>query len=171
MRETWLHVDWLEIFLLDRSPIEMIVRGTVIYFALFLLFRFGNKRQLGGLGISDLLLVVLVAEAANGGLAGDYTAIPSGGVLLLTLMFWNHALNWMDYHFPWFRRIYRAAPLELIRDGQILRDNLRVELITFEELMSKLRLQGVDDVARADSGERTLASFAVEAGRAVLERD
>lgn len=146
MLETWGGFDWSELFVPDKSPVEIIVRGTIMYLVLFLLFRFSNKRQLGALGISDLLVVVLVAEASNGGLGGDYSSITDGILLIVTLIFWNYFLNWLDFRFPWFRRLYRPPPLPLIENGEVIAENLRREFITYEELASQLRLQGVNDV-------------------------
>jgi uncharacterized membrane protein YcaP (DUF421 family) len=44
------------------------------------------------------------------------------------------------------RDLLRPAPLPLIKDGRILKRNLRQELITIEELMGELRQQGVESV-------------------------
>jgi uncharacterized membrane protein YcaP (DUF421 family) len=42
-------------------------------------------------------------------------------------------------------RLLRPAPLLLIENGQVLRRHLRQELVTMEELMSRLREQDVAD--------------------------
>ena len=43
-------------------------------------------------------------------------------------------------------RLLHAAPLPLIKDGKILRRNLRLELLTVDDLLGQLREQGVNDV-------------------------
>jgi uncharacterized membrane protein YcaP (DUF421 family) len=45
--------------------LESIVRGTVIYIAIFFLVRLLPNRQIGGVGMNDLLLLVLVASAST----------------------------------------------------------------------------------------------------------
>jgi uncharacterized membrane protein YcaP (DUF421 family) len=60
-----LQLSWSEIFVPTHSIVEMIVRGTIMYLGIFTLMRFILKRQTGGLSIPDLLLVVLLADAAQ----------------------------------------------------------------------------------------------------------
>ncbi len=144
----WLsNADWERVFAPDTPLIEIIVRGTVMYLALFVLLRLVVKRETGALGISDVLVVVLIADAAQNGMADDYHAIPDGLVLVGTIIFWSWILNWLGYRFPLFQRLVHPAPLPLVRDGRLLRRNLEKELITEGELMSQLRLQGVDEIA------------------------
>ena len=48
---------------LSVSPVELIVRGSLMYWALFLLFRFILRRDAGSVGVTDFLLVVLLGDA------------------------------------------------------------------------------------------------------------
>ncbi|WP_225709052.1 DUF421 domain-containing protein [Bradyrhizobium cenepequi] len=134
---------WAEVFLPTQSVLEMFVRGTIMYLVIFVLMRFVLKRQAGGLNISDVLLVVLLADAAQNGMAGEYRSITEGVVLVSTIIFWNFMIDWLEYHVPAMRRLLRPAPLMLIKDGRILRGHMRQELVTMDELMSKLREEGV----------------------------
>jgi uncharacterized membrane protein YcaP (DUF421 family) len=143
---------WDEVFLPTHSVPEMVVRGTLMYLIIFVLLRFVPKRQSGGLSISDVLLVVLLADAAQNGMAGEYRSITEGVVLVATIIFWNFAIDWLEYHVPAMERLLRHPPLMLIKDGQVLRGHMRRELVTMDELMSKLREEGVtgpEDVAEA----------------------
>lgn len=143
--------DWGEVLLPSVPLIEIVARGTLIYLGLFALLRFVLKREASTVGITDLLLIVLLADAAQNGMAGEYTSIGDGFILVGTLVFWNYALDWLAFRFPAFRSFVRPPELPLVKDGKILRRNLRKELITEEELMSQLREQGVDDIAKVKS--------------------
>lgn len=139
-------VDWASVFLPDTPILEIVVRGSVMYLALFWLLRFVLKRVAGTIGMADLLMVVLIADAAQNGLASDYTSVTDGIILVMTIVFWNYTLDWIGYRFPRFQRFFHPPPLPLVRDGQLLRSNMRRELITRDELMSQLREQGVADL-------------------------
>jgi len=141
-------VNWEQVLGFDTPVLEIFVRGTLMYLALFFMLRFIRRRQSGGLGISDLLVIVLLADAAQNGMAGNYQSVSDGLLLVGTIIFWSYALDWAAFHFPRVRRLVEPPPLPLIRDGQLLRRNLYQEQITKEELMSQLRLQGVDDTAK-----------------------
>lgn len=148
----WLSMpDWREMLVPSQPLIETVVRGTVMYLGLFTLLRFVLKREAGTVGITDLLLIVLLADAAQNGMAGDYQSVGDGFVLVGTLVFWNYALDWLAFRFPAFRSFVRPPELPLVKNGKILRRNLRKELITEEELMSQLREQGVDDISKVKS--------------------
>lgn len=133
--------------LLPEIPLELFLRGSLIYLALFALLRFVLKREAGAVGITDLLVVVLIADAAQSAMAGSYTSLPDGLVLVGPIVFWSYALNWLGYQFPHIRPLVRPQPLRLVMDGRLLPQNLRRELLTEELLLSQLRLQGCDDLA------------------------
>ena len=62
-----------------------------MYLALVLTFRFILRRDVGSLGIPDVLFIVIVADAAQNAMAGEYKSIADGIVLVATLVFWNVA--------------------------------------------------------------------------------
>jgi uncharacterized membrane protein YcaP (DUF421 family) len=138
-------MDWKSLFSLDIPLFEVIVRGSVMYVSVFILLRVVLKRQMGSLGMTDLLLITLIADASQNAMAGMYQSIPAGIVLVSTIIFWSYAFDWLSYKFPWFNRLTEPPPLPLIKDGKMLRRNMRHELITEEELMGQLREQGLDD--------------------------
>jgi uncharacterized membrane protein YcaP (DUF421 family) len=130
-----------------HSVAEMLVRGTIMYLAIFAMMRFILKRQSGGLTTPDLLLTVLLADAAQNGMANEYRSVTEGIALVGTIVFWNLAIDWLEYRFPALERLLRPAPLLLIENGKVLRRNLRQELMTMDELLSLLRQEGVHEPA------------------------
>jgi len=77
--------------------------------ALFLLLRLVLKRQSGNMGVTDLLVIVLIADAAQNAMASDYKSVPDGLLLVSTIVFWSYALDWLSYHFPRFGRFYSST--------------------------------------------------------------
>jgi len=143
-----MNINWETIFVPDISLVETVVRGSIMYLALFILLRVILKRQSGTLGITDLLLITLLADASQNGMAGDYKSIPNGIVLVATIIFWDFALDWLSYKSPGFQRLIEAPPLLLVKNGQLLRRNMRKELITDEDLLMQLREQGISDISK-----------------------
>jgi uncharacterized membrane protein YcaP (DUF421 family) len=141
-------MDWKSLFLLDVPLFDIILRGSVIYISLFVLLRVVLKRQAGSLGMTDLLLITLIADASQNAMAGEYRSIPAGLILVSTIIFWSYAFDWLSYRSDWFSRLIEPPPLPLIKEGKMLRKNMRHELITEEELMSQLREQGLDNVGK-----------------------
>lgn len=144
--DTLLQIDWKSVFVPTVSLGEVVARGTLVYLLLFFILRF-MRREAGALGISDLLVVVLIADAAQNGMAGEYKSVTEGAVLVGTIAAWDFFLDWLGFRFPALQRLLRPAPLALVKDGRVLRQNLRKEMISMEELQSQLREQGVSDVS------------------------
>ncbi len=142
------HIDWKSIFVPDTSLLEIVLRGSLMYLAIFVLLRVVLKRQTGTLGMTDLLLITLLADASQNAMAGAYKSVPNGIVLVATIIFWNFAFDWLAFKSSWFERLIEPAPLPLIRQGKLLRRNMRKELVTEAELMGQLRKQGIADLSK-----------------------
>ena len=142
-----LAIKWQELFVPSESIPEIIIRGTITYLALFLLMRFVLKRESGSIGTADLLMIVLIADAAQNAMSNGYKSITEGVILVCTIIFWNFAIDWASYHSPSLRRVLQPQPLILVKNGRMNRHNMRKELITKEELLSELRERGVDDLS------------------------
>jgi uncharacterized membrane protein YcaP (DUF421 family) len=143
-----LTIKWNELFVPSQPIVETIVRGTLTYLALFLLMRFLLKREAGSVGTADLLMVVVIADAAQNAMAGEYKSITDGIILVTTIMFWNLAIDWLSYHSALMRRFLQPKPLLLVKNGIMNKRNMRKELITNDDLMAELRENGIDDLAK-----------------------
>ena len=139
-------IDWGKMFLPDTPLLEIFLRGTVMYLALFALLRFVLRREAGALGITDLLVIVLIADAAQNGLADDYSSVTDGLLLVATIVGWSHFLNWLAYRFPLWRRVVLPTRVQLVRDGRLLRRNLDREMISEEELLGEIHGHGCEDL-------------------------
>ncbi len=60
-----MDIDWTALFSLSQPWAETVVRGTTTYWFLFLLFRLVIHRDIGSVGIVDVLVVVMIADAAQ----------------------------------------------------------------------------------------------------------
>jgi uncharacterized membrane protein YcaP (DUF421 family) len=163
----------MSMFAFGLDPLELVLRGTAVYWFLFLLFRFVLRRDAGSMGIADILLVVLIADAAQNAMAGGYQTLADGLVLVTTIAAWNWLIDWAGYRFRVIRRFVEAAPVVLVRHGRLVRRNLRRELISTPELMALLRERGVTKLAEVNfarmEGDGELSVIRVAASDASAE--
>lgn len=159
------------VFELTVHPAELFLRGTVMYWFLFLLLRFVLRRDISSVGIADLLLLVLIADASENALSGGYESVTDGFILVATIAGWNWLLDLLAYRFLSIRRLMEARPVELVRSGKLLKRNLRHEMITIDELMAKLRENGVEKLEQVKAatmesdGEISVVRVDGESGR------
>jgi uncharacterized membrane protein YcaP (DUF421 family) len=140
-------IDWHQIFAFTVSPFELMIRGSVVYWFLFTVFRTVLRRDLGGVGTADVLLLVLVADAAQNAMAADYRSVSDGLVLISTILGWNIALDWLSYKSPRLRRLLQPQTLPLVHDGRIDYRSLRREFMTEDDLREKLREHGISELS------------------------
>lgn len=140
-------IDWQQTFVPSHSLLEMVLRGTLMYLATFLLLRV-FRRQTGSIGPADLLVLLLIADAASNGMSGEYRSVTEGLVLVATIIGWEYAIDWLSFRSPWFQGLVERSPLLLVSRGELNRSHLEGELMTVDELMAQLRRKGIDDVAQ-----------------------
>lgn len=143
--------DLASLFAIGVHPLELVVRGTAMYWFLFLLFRFVLRRDAGSIGIADVLLLVLIADAAQNAMAGSYESITEGIILVSTIAGWNWLVDFASWRSRILRNVLEPKPLPIVRGGRVLRRNMRRELITMDELMSQLREHGLESLEQVES--------------------
>src|SRR4026209_2469 len=107
-------VEWDKLFVLTISPIELVIRGTIIYLFILTLMRV-LRREPGTAGIADLLMVVLIADAAQNAMAGDYHSILDGLILILTIVFWNFFMDWLSFRSKTIEKFTYPDPIPLFQ--------------------------------------------------------
>jgi uncharacterized membrane protein YcaP (DUF421 family) len=141
-------MHWHQLFIPDTGLTEIaetVVRGTVMFWLIVVLMRI-LRREVGGIGTIDVLVIVVIADAAQNGLAGPYTTITTGAALVVTIAFWAWASDRAAYHFKAWRKIAEPQPLQLIKNGKLIEDALESVLLTHDELWAGLRKSGVDSL-------------------------
>ena len=140
-------IGWSDLVIPTHSIAEMVVRGFIMYIALLLIFRFIVQRQRSSIGIPDLLVLVLIADASQNAFSREYRSITEGVTLVLTIVLVDLLLDWLAYRYKFFAWLVRPAPLALVRNGRIVQRHLRQEMITIDELRAQARAQGIDSIS------------------------
>jgi uncharacterized membrane protein YcaP (DUF421 family) len=130
----------------DVSLLETVVRGVLVYLSIFVLLRVILRGRTSAVSVSDLLVLVLIADAAQNAMAASYQSITNGVVLVGTIVLMSFVMDWLAFRSTAVRRFVHPDRRPLVKDGRVLRRALQQELMTEEELMTQLRLNGLEDV-------------------------
>ena len=141
-----MDIDWHQMLVPSSSVAEIVIRGTIIYLALFLTIRFLPRRTIGSMSASDLLIVVLIADAVQNGMSDDYKSVTEGLALAATIIAWATFIDWLDCRFPHWH-LASGKEIPVLEKGKILKERLDRQFITEDELLSQLRLHGQDSPA------------------------
>ena len=136
-------IDWQEMLIPSKPLFEMFVRGSLIYLVLFATMRFLPRRTIGAMGPSDLLVVVLIADAVQNGMSDDYKSVTEGVAVAFTIFFWAVLIDWLDHRFPHWH-LAEGRPLKLIANGELQRATMKRQQITEDEVLAQLRQHGLD---------------------------
>jgi uncharacterized membrane protein YcaP (DUF421 family) len=96
----------------------------------------------------DFIFVLLVANGAADAMTGGATSIVAGVVTVVTVVAWNYLLNSLSYYVPLVEKLVSPPPLQVVRNGKLIRPNMRKEFLSEQELMGQLREQGVEDLEK-----------------------
>jgi len=113
-----------------------------MYLALILLLRAIPKRQVGQVSVNELLVIGVIAGVARNALAADAYSLTDCLGVVATILGTSYLVTWLSYKSHLIHAATHHQPVVLIRDGRILHDHLRAELMTEEKLRSKLRGHG-----------------------------
>lgn len=122
-------------------------RTIVVFVALFIGLRVFGRRDVGGMNVFDLALVLLLANAVQNAMTNGSgllaQGIVSAGILLLADRFFGIVF----IQNPSLERIFVGAPVILAKDGRIEWANLRHLGITEDEIRVAMRAYGLTDLA------------------------
>ncbi|MBE7927590.1 DUF421 domain-containing protein [Pseudomonas saudiphocaensis] len=127
---------------------EILVRGSAVYLLVAVLLRLLPKRQMGSIAPNDMIALVIVGSLAADAIMGDIKAAADILLLIVVILAWDYLSNLAEYHFPRFRGVAQDSPTLLVYQGVRLRENLRKETLTEQELAASLRMQGIDEIAQ-----------------------
>lgn len=129
---------------------DVVLRATAIFFALFLLLRLFGKRQLGQMTPFEFVSLVVLGDFVQQAVThNDYSV--TGAVLAVgTFGFWALVLGWLGYRSDRMRKLIDGEPRVLVRGGEVLHAMLERDKIPLDELLSEMRLAGI---ARVDQVE------------------
>lgn len=141
--------DWTAMFALNTPLVELAARASVLYAVILVLMRLMPRRTGGELATIDLIFLLLIAGAASNAF-GAYESVTEGLILIAVLVLWDYALNAASYRFRFIERLISAPPIPVVRDGKLLRRNMRREFLTEDELMSSLRQQEITSLEEVE---------------------
>ena len=144
----WWPEAWAPILVPGAPIAELVVRVSAVYLFLWAFLRIMPTRQLGRFGVTDLLVLLLLAASVRMGLTGHNFTVGDALISATVLIAWDRLLNAVAYRVTPLRSLLRQDPIPIVEDGTINRRNARRELLTRGDIMEKLREQGIDSLDR-----------------------
>ena len=120
-------------------------RGLLVYVAMLVVIRLLGKRTVGNFTAFDLLVALMLGEVVDEIIYGD-VSLAQGFIAILVVAAAKYATGWLSYWDHGLNKVFEGAPTELVKNGELVRKNLRAEMMNEKEVMAALRLQGITDL-------------------------
>lgn len=133
---------------MDINVMELLytaLRASFVYVFLLIIVRLLGKREIGNTTAFDLIVALILGEVVDEIIYGDVTML-QGVVAIGVTALWHLVNSWASFKSAFIDKLTGASPTVMVKNGQIQRKNLAKERLNEEELLSELRMMGVDDV-------------------------
>jgi uncharacterized membrane protein YcaP (DUF421 family) len=118
---------------------DIVLRGTVLFFFVFLLTRVIGRRELSSLQPFDLILLIILGDAIQQGLTQDDYSVTGAMIAVGTMAALQVLTSYVAFRLPWARRVLDGQPVVVVQDGKPIAENLHRERLTVEELAEEAR--------------------------------
>jgi uncharacterized membrane protein YcaP (DUF421 family) len=139
-----------DMFHLQVPLLEKIVRPVIVYLFLIGFLRLFGKRELAQLNPFDLVVLLSLSNTVQNAIIGDDNSVTGGIVGAFSLLAINWVLMWILYRAPKLNAALEGHPSTLIRDGVVDEEELKVQTLTQEDLISVLNKNGFNDANDVD---------------------
>lgn len=126
-----------------------IIRTIILYILIIFAVRIMGKRQLSELQPSELVVTLIIADIASIPMEDNSRPLLSGIVPMLMLVALEIIVSVLMMKNSRFRKIICGSPVMIIKDGNLMQNEMKRLRITTEDLCVQLRQLGVfslDDV-------------------------
>ncbi len=145
---------------------EIPLRTAIVYAIVLVGVRLAGKREIGQMTSFDLVLLLLLSNAVQNAMTGPDSSVIGGIEAAVTLFAVNVALVYVAFRNASVERGLTGRATLLINNGHVIRERLKREFITEDELMAALREHGV--ISAADVA---LAVLEVDGSISVIRRE
>lgn len=109
---------------------ESIIRGVVVYFFLFLIFRIAGKRTLAQTSPFELVLLLIISETTQQAMVDGDESITNAFLLIMTLVGISIVLSVVKHYSETASKWLDGLPVRVVRENewdQEAADKLRVD--------------------------------------------
>ncbi len=134
---------WTNLMTFEVPAANLVVRAVVVFIAVLILLRISGKRQVGQMGATEFVAVLLISNAVQNSMNGGDNSLIGGLLLAAVLIAMSYTITLLTFRSPFFSRLFEGTPRLLIHEGKLLEKSLSKERLSHAELRVLLRKQGV----------------------------
>lgn len=126
---------------------DVVLRASVVFFLLYAFVRLMGKRELGQMTPFELIVLIVIGDLVQQGVTHNDFSLLGAMLAVVTMGFWALVLSWASYLSRRMESLLDGEPRVIVKDGEIVRENLRRDRLTRAEILSEMRLAGIGRLA------------------------
>lgn len=130
--------------------LSIIVKTFVLYFFIIIMYRIMGKKEVGELGIGDLIVTVLIAELAALSIENHDTSILVSIVPIIVLVLCEMTISFISLKSEKFRDFIDGKPSVIIKNGKVDFTLMSKIRYTLDDLITQLREKGIKSLEEVD---------------------
>lgn len=124
---------------------DSVIRASLVYFFLLLVFRVAGKRTLAEITTFDAIVLLIISEAIQQALIDSDSSMTNAFLVVLTLIALDIAMSLVTWRSQKADKLLNDVPLLLIEDGYLYEDRMRKVRVSKDDIMERAReLRGVE---------------------------
>ena len=131
--------------------VRVVVLGVLGYVALIVMLRASRKRTLAQMNVFDFVYIVVMGELLAMTIMDDHVSLARGLVALAVLILLQAFISWLTTKSERVERFINGEPTLLFHRGRFLRDAMRAQRVTEDEILSAAREEGVADMGDVEA--------------------
>src|SRR5476649_424670 len=105
---------WGNLTALSLSPLNLCIRALAVYVWVLLLMRVSGKRQIGQMGATEFVAILLISNSVQNSMNGGDNSLTGGMILAAVLIFISWGINVLSYRYRNVQRVFEGTPTLLI---------------------------------------------------------
>lgn len=129
---------------------SIIFRTIFFYFAILIIYRLMGKREVGQLGIIDLIVSILISQLVAVGIENNNEAIFMSLIPIILLTLLQILLAYISLKIPKTRIFLDGKPSVIVKSGKINFKEMVKQKYNLDDLLMQLREGGVRSLEEVD---------------------
>ncbi len=130
--------------------LNIIFKTAVLYVFIIIVYRIMGKKEVGQLGIVDLIVSILIAELAAISIEESKASIFISIVPIIVLVVIQIAFNFISLKSDRFRKLIDGNPTVIIKEGKIKFKEMSKLRYSLDDLITQLREQSIKSIEEVD---------------------
>ncbi|HET9241585.1 MAG TPA: YetF domain-containing protein [Oligoflexus sp.] len=118
---------------------DSIIRGTVTYFFVWLIFRIAGKRSLAETTTFDFVLLLIISETVQSALNQNDNSLTNSFLIIITLVGLDILLSVVGYRVPRFNHLMNSRPVLIVENGKPVKERMAAARIEVDDILASAR--------------------------------